>query len=60
MLRYVCVLKLEKSGPTFSSFHAIPAKMTKQLLYLELPDEICFMSSSQLYKSSLFVGKGAK
>ena len=34
--------------------------MAKQLLYLELPDEICFMSSSQLYKSSLFVGKGAK
>ena len=33
--------------------------MAKQLLYLELPDEICFMSS-QLYKSSLFVGKGAK
>ena len=29
MLRYVCVLKLEKIGPTFSSFHAIPAKMTK-------------------------------
>ena len=29
--------------------------MAKQLLYLELPDEICFMSSSQLYKSSLFL-----
>ena len=29
MLRYVCVLKLEEIGPTFSSFHATPTKMTK-------------------------------
>ena len=34
-------LKLEKDGLTFSmSFNAVSTKITKKLLWLELPDEI--------------------
>ena len=39
-------LKLEKIGPTFSSF--IPAKIAKKLLWLMLPDEICLIFYSYL------------
>ena len=40
-------LTLEKVGPTFSSFNATPAKITKHLLCLLLPhDEICLIPSS--------------
>ena len=33
-------LKLEKMRPTFSSFDTMPAKITKILPWLVLPDEI--------------------
>ena len=33
-------LKLEKMRPTFSSFDTMPAKITKTLPWLVLPDEI--------------------
>ena len=39
-------LKLEKIGPTFSSFNVMPQKVTKILLWSVLPNKICFMSSS--------------
>ena len=47
------------SGPTFSSFNALPAKVTKKQLWLVLPDEICFIASSYLCWSILYL-KAAK
>ena len=38
-------VKLEKIGPTFSSFNVMPQKVTKILLWSLLPNKICFMSS---------------
>ena len=37
-------LKLERVGPAFSSFNAIPTKMTQKLLRLVLSDEIYMIS----------------
>ena len=39
-------LKLEKVGLTFSSLNTLPTKITKKVLWLLLPNEICFISSS--------------
>ena len=47
-------LKLEKVGPTFSSFSQIcRQKSPKKKLWLVLPDEICLISSSSLFRSIL-------
>jgi len=35
--------KHEKSGPTFSSFNTVTAKIIKKLLWSGLPDEICLI-----------------
>ena len=42
-------LKLEKAGPTFSSLHALPAKITKNNVVVD---------ASQFYRSILCSGKG--
>ena len=39
-------LKLEKVGLTFSSLNTLLTKITKKVLWLLLPNEICFISSS--------------
>ena len=39
-------LRIEKIGPTFSSFNVMPAKITKKSLRIVLPGEICLTSSS--------------
>ena len=38
-------LKLEKIGPTFSSFSAMPAEITKTIM-VSAPDEICLITST--------------
>lgn len=58
-------VKLEKVGPTFASFNAIPPKVTRQNYYggihviLGLRDEICSIFSSLFYRT-LFVCKGIR
>ena len=42
-----------KIGPTFSIFSAMPAKITPKIFWFVLRDEICLISSSQLYGSIL-------
>ena len=42
-------LKLEKAGPTFSSLHDLPAKITKNNVVVD---------ASQFYRSILCTGKG--
>ena len=37
--------RLKKLGQSFVNFNAMPAKITKTLLRLVLPDEICLVSS---------------
>ena len=39
-------LKLENVGPAFSSLNALPTKITKKILWLLLPNKICFISFS--------------
>ena len=36
---------MKKLGQSFLSFNAVAAKITKTLLWLVLPDEICLVSS---------------
>ena len=53
--------KHEKSGPTFSSFNIVTAKIIKKLLWSELPDETClivFQNSTGVF--CLWVNKRAK
>ena len=38
-------LKLEKVGPTFSSFNPVAAKLPKKLFWVVLPDVVCMISS---------------
>ena len=50
-----------KIGPTFSIFSAMPAKITPKIFWFVLRDEICLISSSQLYGSiSMYGIKGTK
>ena len=44
-------LKLEKAGPTFSCFNAMPVKSPETLSWLVLPDKICSLTLLQLYRS---------
>ena len=45
-----------KIGPTFSIFSAMPAKITPKIFGFVLWDEICLISSSQLYRSISIYG----
>ena len=50
-----------KIGPTFSIFSAMPAKITPKIFWFVVRDEICLISSSQLYGSiSMYGVKGTK
>ena len=42
---------LKQLGEPFLSFNAVPARISKTLLWLVLPDKICLMSTSYLYRS---------
>ena len=46
--------------PIFSRFNAMPTKITKNLLWLLLPHEMCLISSSLLSRSILCMGKCTK
>ena len=58
-------LKLEKFGPTFASFNAMPPKLTKQNYYgginvmFGLRDEICLIFSSLFYRGR-FMGNDTR
>ena len=49
---------LKKLGYFFSSCNATPENIAKKLLWSVPPDEICLVSSSQLYLNSLRSGEG--
>ena len=44
---------LKQLGELFLSFNAVPARISKTLLWLVLPDKICLISTSHLYRSIL-------
>ena len=42
---------LKQLGEPFLSFNTVPARISKTLSWLVLPDKICLMSTSYLYRS---------
>ena len=51
---------LKKLGQFFHALMLCLLKSPKHLLWLALRDKIHLMSSSQFYRSILFIGKGTK
>ena len=58
MTRMNMDLKLERLGKLCQVLLLCQQKSLKKLLWLVLPDEVCLISSSQLYRSILCMGKG--